>query len=623
MDKKITVAFYIVISIFSIFILRLWYLQVIKGGEYKKLDERNRLRVVDIPAPRGVIYDRNDNVLVRNVLSFDISIVKENIPKDDGTLSEIGKLVGLAPEEIKRRGRSTENPFEAIKLKQDVSFEEVARIEARKIDFPGLQVDVTIARGYLYGQTASHVLGYLGNPTPKQLASPEFRNVPKQSFVGQFGIEKSFDNILRGVAGKKIVEVDALGNVMKFVRIQKPLKGNDIKLTIDVNAQMEAENGLADKAGAVVAIKPDTGEILALASAPSFDPNLFVGGIKQSDWQGLIKDPKKPLMNRAIQNQYPPGSTFKPITALAALETGTISEDTGFFCGGSIFFGRTYRCWKDGGHGSVHTHRALVESCDVFFYEVGKRTNIDTIAEYASAFGLGRRTEIELDGEAAGIVPSTRWKLKTKKEKWYQGETLSTAIGQGFLSVTPIQMARLMATLVNGGKLYKPQLLIDDDEEPETESTVEVNPEHTEFIKRALLGVVYEGGGTGGLARSDIVSMGGKTGTAQVIGGAVKGKYLPEEYQDHAWFVAFAPQNNPEIAISVFVEHGGHGGSVAAPIAKRVIETYLNPPKPESEEEKQEKADQENQNPEDQKQEDQVLDEQQPENKEQLEQYGD
>jgi penicillin-binding protein 2 len=437
MDKKITDAFYNVISIFCIFVLRLWYLKVIKGGEYKKLDGLNRLRVVDIPAPRGVIYDRNDNVLVKNVLSFDISFVKENIPKDDGTLSEIGKLVGLAPEEIKKRGRSTENPFEAIKLKQDVSFEEVARIEARKIDFPGLQVDVTIARGYLYGQTASHVLGYLGNPTPKQLASPEFRNVPKQSFVGQFGIEKSFDNILRGVAGKKIVEVDALGNVIKFVRIQKPSKGNDIRLTIDVNAQMEAENGLADKAGAVVAIKPDTGEILALASAPSFDPNLFVGGINQSAWQGLLKDPNKPLMNRAIQNQYPPGSTFKPITALAALETGIISEDTGFFCGGSMFFGRTFRCWKDGGHGSVHTHRALVESCDVFFYEVGKRTNIDTIAEYASAFGLGRHTGIELDGEAAGIVPSTRWKLKTKKEKWYQGETLSTAIGQGFCRSHP------------------------------------------------------------------------------------------------------------------------------------------------------------------------------------------
>jgi penicillin-binding protein 2 len=623
MNRKITVAFYIVISIFGIFVLRLWYLQVIKGGEYKKLDERNRLRVVDIPAPRGVIYDRNDNVLVRNVLSFDISFVKENLPKDDGTLSELGKLVGLTPEDIKRRGRATENPFEAIKLKQDVSFEEVARIEARKIDFPGLQVDVTIARGYLYGQTASHVLGYIGNPTPKQLASPEYRNVPRQAFVGQFGIEKSYDNILRGVAGKKIVEVDALGNVMKFVRIQKPSKGNDIRLTIDVNAQMAAESGLADKAGAVVAIKPGTGEILALASAPSFDPNLFVGGINQSDWQDLIRDPKKPLMNRAIQNHYPPGSTFKPITALAALEKGIISEDTGFFCGGSIYFGRTFRCWKDGGHGSVHTHRALVESCDVFFYEVGKRINIDTIAEYASAFGLGRRTGIELDGEAAGIVPSTRWKLKTKKEKWYQGETLSTVIGQGFLTVTPIQMARLMAALVNGGKLYKPYLLINKNEETAPESYADVNPENTEFIRNALLGVVYEGGGTGRLARSDIVSIGGKTGTAQVIGGAVKGKYLPEEYQDHAWFVAFAPQNNPEIAVSVFVEHGGHGGSVAAPIAKRVIETYINPPKPESEKEKQENADQENQNPEDQKQEDQVLDEQQPKNKEQLEQYGD
>jgi len=595
MDKRITAAFYIVLSVFCIFVLRLWHLQVIKGDEYRKIDERNRLRVIDIPAPRGVIYDRNDNPLVKNVVSYDVSIVSENMPKDDDTISELGRLVSLSPDQIKKLARASLNPYEIIKLRQNISFEEVAWIEARKIDFPGLQVEVTSARGYLYGQTASHVLGYLGNPSPKQLASPEYSNIPQQSFIGQFGVEKAYDGILRGIAGKKIVEVDALGNIIKFVRIQKPVRGNDIKLTIDVNAQMEAERGLGEKAGAVVALQPDTGEILALASAPSFDPNLFVGGIKSSDWKELVNDPRKPLMNRAIQNQYPPGSIFKPVTALAALESETVTESTPFFCYGSINFGRVFRCWKEGGHGAVSLHKGLVQSCDVYFYEIGKRINIDTIARYASALGLGRPTGVELDSEVSGIVPSTKWKLKMKKEKWYQGETLSVAIGQGYLAVTPIQMARMIATVVNGGKLYKPHLVKNGNNDMKPESVAELNPEYVEMVKKALIGVVYESGGTGGAARSNIVSIGGKTGTAQVIGGAVKEKDLAARYKDHAWFVAFAPQNNPEIAVSVFVEHGGHGGSTSAPIAKKVIEAYFNPPKPESEEAKQENEEMEDQ----------------------------
>jgi len=601
MDKKISVAFIIVVSVFSIFLLRLWHLQIIKGDEYRRIDERNRIRVIDIPAPRGIIYDRNNNALVKNVLSYDISMVREDMPEDVDELTELGRLIGLSAEDVLKLARSTGSRYETVKLRRNVSFEEVARIEARKTDFPGLLVEVTSARGYLYGQTASHLLGYLSNPTPKQLSLPEFSNVPKQAFIGQFGIEKSYDSILRGVAGKKIVEVDALGNIIKFVRIQKPLKGQDIRISMDIHAQIEAEKSLQGKAGAVVALKADTGEVLAMASSPSFDPNLFVAGIEHSQWQALIKDPDKPLMNRAIQNQYPPGSTFKTITALSALETGLVSRGTSEYCSGSTYFGRTFRCWKEGGHGSVDTHRAIVESCDVYFYEVGKKINIDTIAKYAWDFGLGRPTGIKLAGEAPGNLPSTKWKLKAKKEKWYQGETLSVAIGQGYLTVTPIQMARLTAGLVNGGKIYKPHLLAD--ETPELERTIDVDKGNLDFIKRAMLGVVYEGGGTGGRARSDVVSIGGKTGTAQVIAGAIRGKTLSGKQQDHAWFIAYAPQLNSEVAAAVFVEHGGHGGSAAAPIAKRVIEAYFNPPKPESEEEK----------PEDGSGEEQKLEEQKPE----------
>ncbi|MBI5741011.1 MAG: penicillin-binding protein 2 [Nitrospirae bacterium] len=583
MYKRINIAFIIVLCVFGVFVLRLWHLQIIKGPEYKKIAESNRSRVIDIPAPRGVIYDRNDVPLVRNILSFDISMIGEHMPEDPGSLAELGRVVEVEPGHIRKLARASSNPYEVISLRRNVSFEEVARIEARKIDFPGLQVEVASARGYIYGQTASHVLGYLGNPTPRQLASPEFSDVPSQAFIGQFGIEKRYDGTLRGVAGKKIVEVDALGNVIRFVRIQKPGRGEDLKLTIDINAQMEAEKSLQDKTGAVVAIRPDTGEILALASSPSFDPNLFVGGIEREEWRGLTGDPRKPLMNRAISNQYPPGSTFKTVTALAALEGGIVTESTPAFCGGGTYFGRLFRCWKEGGHGGVSLHRALVESCDVYFYEIGKRINIDLIAKYANALGLGSRTGIELDGEAQGIVPSTKWKLNARKDKWYQGETLSVAIGQGYLSVTPIQMARMIATVVNGGKLYKPHL-VSDGSDAKPERVLDFNPEYVEMVKSALVGVVYESGGTGGRARSDIVSIGGKTGTAQVIAGAVRGKALSDEQQDHAWFIAFAPQQKPEIALAVFVEHGGHGGSTAAPIAKRVIEAYFNPPKPEGEE---------------------------------------
>ena len=578
MDKRITAALYIVILFFGIFLIRLWDLQVIKGSEYRKIEERNRLRVIDIPAPRGIIYDRNNKAFVKNVPSFDISVVKEEIPRDEETLSALGGLLGLEPDDIKKRlSAASSKSFEPVKLKQDVSFEEVAKVEARKIDFPGLQVDVVNEREYIYGHSASHVIGYLGKISLKQLGSPEFINVPRESFVGQFGVEKVYDNILRGKAGKKIIEVDALGSIVRVVRIQKPVKGKDIKLTIDADLQVEAEKSLSGKAGAVVAIQPGTGEILVMASAPSFDPNLFVRGIKEGDWKKLIKNPGKPLLNRAIQSRYPPGSTFKIITAIAALEEGLVSDQTKYKCTGSIKFVREFRCWKKGGHGRLDLHNALVESCDVYFYEIGKKLNIDTLAQYAFDFGLGSETGVELEGEVQGIVPNTWWKREMKNSKWYKGETLNTVIGQGYLAVTPIQMARLISAVVNGGKLYKPFLLKDPGREIEPESIVKIAPRNIELVRKALMDVVQGNRGTGRMARSNIVDIGGKTGTTQVIGGVPDDKYkkdVPKKFRDHAWFVAFAPENDTQIVVSVFVEHGGHGSSSAAPIAKRIIETY-------------------------------------------------
>lgn len=579
MDKRITVALYIVSLLLGIFLIRLWDLQIIKGGEYRKLEERNRLRVIDILAPRGIIYDRNNKPFVNNVPSFDISVAKEELPRDDATLSALGELVGLSAGDIRKKlSTSSSRLFELVNLKQDVSFEEVAKVEARKIDFPGLQVVVVNGREYIYGHSASHVIGYLGMLSLEQLQSPEFSDVPRESFTGQFGVEKVYDAILRGNAGKKIIEVDALGSIMKIARIQRPVKGTDIKLTIDVDLQVEAERSLSGKAGAVVAIKPGTGEILAMASAPSFDPNEFVRGIKEGDWKKLIKDPENPLLNRALQSRYPPGSTFKIISAIAALEEGLVSRRTKYNCTGSINFGgRKFRCWKKEGHGRVDIHDALVESCDVYFYEVAKKIDIDLLAQYAFDYGLGSETGVELEGEVRGIVPTTWWKRETKDTKWYTGETLNTVIGQGYLAVTPIQMASLTAAVVNGGKLYQPFIMADPDREIEPESVLDTDIRNIEMVKKALMDVVQGKKGTGRSARSEVVDIGGKTGTTQVIGAGPddeEEKDVPKKFRDHAWFVAFAPEDDPQIAVSVFVEHGGHGSTAAAPIAKRIIEAY-------------------------------------------------
>jgi penicillin-binding protein 2 len=576
MGKKITVCIYVVVVIFTVFVFRLWDLQVIKGKRYRDIAENNRLRVVGISAPRGIIYDRYMNPLVRNIPSFDISVTGGDLSVDDRTMTALGKLIGLDPGVIKKNivtGQRT--PFQNIKLKMGVTFEEVARVEAGKIDFPGIQIDAVIDREYSHGNFASHLIGYLGRLNREQSVSPEYEGVPSTAFIGQRGVEKIYDSLLRGTAGKRFLEVDATGNVIRTAGVQYPVKGDDITLTIDLTVQSEAEKSLKGMTGAVVVLDAENGEILAMASSPSFDPNVFARGISYSDWKGLVLHPGKPLLNRAIQSQYPPGSTFKIITAFAALEEGLITDETRFNCKGSIKFGRDFRCWKSRGHGLADLYRAIVESCDVFFYEIGKRLSIDTLARYALGFGLGVPVGIELEDERAGIVPSTDWKLKCKKEKWYRGETLNTVIGQGYLTATPIQVARFLAAAINGGKVLRPHILKKEDGADNIIRRMDLKAGNVEFIRRSLVGVVEESDGTGNLARSEIVGIGGKTGTTQVIGKSERTGRIPERFRDHAWFMAYAPVDDPRIVIAVFVEHGGHGSTVAAPIAKRVIEAYF------------------------------------------------
>jgi penicillin-binding protein 2 len=576
-EKRISVAIYLVLMLFVVFAFRLWYLQILKGGTYRQIDEQNRLRVLNIPAPRGIIYDRKGVPLVKNIPSFDVVLMREDFPDDPELLSKLAGLVKMKTGELRRKiNAESAHPFRPVVLKRDVPFREVALVEARKTDFPGLQISVVGSRRYLYGKAASHVLGYLGTPAPQQLRSPEYGGVPPETFIGQFGMEKVLDRRLRGMAGKKVIEVNALGNIMKVVRIQRPVQGGDVKLTIDMDLQSEAQKSMDGQAGAVVVVRADSGEVLALYSSPSFDPNLFSRGIKESEWKRLVRHRKRPLINRAIQSKYPPGSTFKIITAIAALEEGLINKYTDFFCNGSIEFGRTFRCWKESGHGHVDLYKAIVESCDVYFYEIGKRLDINKLAQYAFSFGLGRKTGIELDGEIPGIVPTTAWKLAKKGETWFTGETLNTVIGQGYLSATPIQMARAAATVANGGILYDLFLVKDSPDSDQEGNRVRIRPANFKLVKDAMRGVVEEKKGTGYMARSGIVSIGGKTGTTQVVGSDRRGEKVPEKYRDHAWFIAFAPVENPEIAVSVFVEHGGHGSTGAVPIAGRVIEAYFS-----------------------------------------------
>ena len=553
--------------------MRLWQLQVLEGSKYRELSEVNRLRIIATPAPRGILFDRNGIPLVKNSSYYCASIIHGEFDKSKTDL--LSKVLNVQVEDILAKINKEElSPFTPIRLKQGLTFNEVAYIESRRSDFPGLIIEVDASREYIYGSIGSHLIGYLGKPNPSQFKDPAFRDVPPDAFIGQWGAEMLFDKSLRGTPGERVIEVDSLGREIRLLKENPPIKGEDIRLSLNINLQKEAEEAFGERAGALVAIKPDTGEILGLVSRPSFDPDLFAKGISYREWLALTKDTKKPMLNRALQSQYPPGSTFKIITAIAGLEEGVITPETKVECRGGINYGRWhFGCWRKEGHGVMSLHRALVESCDVYFYEVGKRLGIDKIYDYASSFGLGKETGFQLVNERKGILPNTKWKEEEKKQKWYIGETFNSAIGQGYVSATPIQMAVMISAIANGGNIYRPTLM--KDAIPVLSGKGRVRPETLELIKRALSGVVNEPGGTGWAAKSEVATICGKTGTAQVVAMRGGSQYQTERFRDHAWFVAFAPLEKPEIALSVFVEHGGHGGGAAAPIAKRAIEGYL------------------------------------------------
>ena len=568
LDKQTKTAGLVIVLAFLVAVIRLWQLQIIQGTDLRKASEGNRLRIIDLYAPRGIIYDRNGIPLVKNVPSFSVSLTPGMANPAD--ITRIAALLGLDPAFIVKKVRASGGPLEPVKLKQGLDFASLARLEARLSDFPELQVNVDITRDYIYGDVASHLIGYIGKITEAQMDEPEFAGVPKGGYAGQWGIERLYDQQLRGVPGQKIIEVDAMGRELKIVGEIPPKKGHDLTLALDINVQLAAEKLFAGRTGAFVALNPKTGEVLGFMSKPSFNPNAFVNGITAGQWQELAENKEHPMLDRVFQSQYPPGSTFKIMTAIAALESGAVKPEDKLNCPATFCLGRhVFHDWKKGGHGIINIKTAIIQSCDVFFYNMGLRTGIDTIARYARAFGLGRKVKLGLGSEKTGLVPDTAWKEKATRQKWYPGDTVTAAIGQGYVLATPLQMARLIGAVGTGGKfLPDPSLLkLPPGDDPRGEPVdVSISPETMQLVQAALNGVVNEADGTAYRSKSQVVSISGKTGTAQTVNGG-------KRYD--AWFVAYAPSDNPDIALAVMVEHTAQeGASAAAPIAKNAIEAY-------------------------------------------------
>ena len=576
------------IFLFAIILFKAWHMQIIKGKYYRKLAENNRVRTVIVPPLRGIIYDRNREIMAKNVASFNLGLVRADIKDLEMTLKMIAPITGLSPEEMRETIKENKNPdpFSPLIIKDEISMREVALIESRKWFLPGVQVVVEGRREYPHMQSAAHLLGYVGEINRSQLKEPEYASETPGRIIGQYGIEKVYDNLLRGSLGRKNIEVDATGRERRELNTIEPVSGDNVILSVDLRLQKMAEDALGERRGAVVVMETGTGEILALASNPAFDPNLLSKRLSQKVWQQIVNDPEFPMNNRATQGTYPPGSVFKIVMSAGGLEEGLIDDQARISCSGGMRFGnRVFRDWKSEGHGSVDLNKAIVESCDVYFYQLGNRMGVDTIEKYASLFGLGNVTGIDLPSEKKGLVPSTQWKLAARKERWYPGETLSVAIGQGYMSVTPLQQAVMVNTVANSGVVVRPRILkgIMPEQNVPTNRVYHFPPveirktgisEHTlELIKEALKGVVYNPGGTGGAARSSLIEIAGKTGTAQVVGRKFQAN--PGRFNDHAWFAAFAPVDKPEITVAVLVEHGGHGGAAAAPVAKKIIEEYV------------------------------------------------
>jgi len=589
-----------VLACFAILFLRFVNLQIIRHDNYAAQADENRIAVVPIPPNRGLILDRNGVVLARNYSAYTLEITPSRVANLEATIDAVSKVIDVSPRDRRRFHKVLEESkgLDSIPIRTRLTDEEVARFTAQHFRFPGVEIQARLFRQYPLGQVASHVIGYIGRISQRDIDRLSEReekegidllsNYQGTDYIGKEGLEKRYEAALHGTTGYERVEVSASGRAVRTLSRTPATAGNNLILSLDVKLQEIAEQAFGDRRGALVAIEPATGDVLAFVSKPTYDPNLFVEGIDAQSWDALNNSPDKPLIDRPLTGTYPPGSTIKPFLALAALETGKRTPQWGFNDPGYFMFaGHKFRDDKEGGHGWVDMYRAIVVSCDTYFYMLANDLGIDAISTFLKPFGFGQLTGIDLDGEHTGVLPSQQWKLQALKERWYPGDTVSIGIGQGYNAYTPLQMAHAVATLANNGVVMKPHLvkIIENSQTGERTLTVPsesyripLKPENLEVIKNAMIGVNREGTSAAAFKGAQYVSA-GKTGTAQLFQVKENEKYhesqISERLRDHAWFIAYAPADQPRIAVAVLVENGGFGAQAAAPIARQVFDYYL------------------------------------------------
>jgi penicillin-binding protein 2 len=584
----------------GLLLARLYYLQVVEYERYTTLSNKNRISLVPIPPVRGLIFDRNGVPLAQNVPSYTLDVVPDKVEEMDELLDELGQLIHLSASDIKLFHRNIKRHagFKNIVLRSQLSDEEAGRFAVNSYRFKGVQLGARLERHYPQAGSGVHITGYVGRISQRDLEKIDVNQYRGINFLGKLGIESYYEEALRGKSGFEQVETNAHGRVVRTVSSTPPVPGKNLYLTIDSELQAVAEKAMGDYRGAFVAIEPSTGEVLAFASTPIYDPNPFVLGIDTESYAELRDSPDRPLTNRALRGRYPPGSTIKPFMGLAGLDFGrSLSRKT--FCPGFYTLtkgGRRYRCWKHSGHGSMDMHDSIVQSCDVYFYDLAHNLGIDRMHNYLDGFGFGQKTGIDLNGESAALLPSRDWKRGARDEPWYPGETVITGIGQGYMLTTPLQLASATAMLANDGIRMRPHFLLAEQDpmsgdvspavRQQAEQTI-VNSDDIPFIKTAMIDVTSSARGTARRIGADSpYKIAAKTGTAQVIGIKQNEKYIEAEvalrHRDHALFIAYAPADDPKIAVAVIVENGGHGGSTAGPIARKVMDYYLLGKEPEA-----------------------------------------
>lgn len=587
----------VVLTCFGILAARFFYLQVVRYEHYQTLAENNRISLVPIVPNRGLILDRNGVVLAHNFFVYTLEITPSKVENVEETIDALAQLVEVNANDRKRfkKLRDQSHSFESVPLRSHLTEAEAARIAVNRFRFPGVEIRSRLFRHYPQGSLGSHLIGYIGRINDKDVerikAAGDDSNYKGSDHIGKMGLEQYYERHLHGITGIQQVEIDADGHAVRVLSSTAPVPGNDLILSVDSKLQQIAENAFGDRRGAMVALDPSTGEVLAYVSMPTFDPNLFVDGIDTESWNALNNSLDKPLINRPLRGIYPPGSTFKPFVALAGLEHGkreppfSIADPGFYMLPGSS---HRYRDWKPGGHGQVDVKRAITVSCDTFFYGLALDLGIERLTSFVSHFGFGKKSGLDMEGELSGLLPTPQWKAKRWKQKWYPGETLITGIGQGYMLATPMQLAQATAILANNGVAVRPHLVAAIKESStgtrrpmpiEITDRVELNPQHVELVKQGMMDVTLPGGTAASIGAGSPYAIAAKTGTAQVIGIKQGEKYnehaIDERHRDHALFIAYAPAEAPRIALAVIVENGGHGGSAAGPIARKVMDFYL------------------------------------------------